>query len=98
MNSSLSSKEITVTKYPPDIRTNLFKRNSSLPTVDNAYSFTRDRNALALLITSIESLSLHRIGITYLIMVKVVYANYFDLKIVFFIYNENMLSYPSIES
>ena len=56
MNSSLSSKDITVTKCPPVIHTNLFKRNISLPTVDDKYSFTRARNALALLITSIESL------------------------------------------
>ena len=41
---------------PPVIHTNLLKRNISLPTVDDKYSFTRARNALALLITSIESL------------------------------------------
>ena len=34
----------------------MLKRNLSLPTVDDEYSFTRVRNALALLITSIESL------------------------------------------
>ena len=56
MNSSLSSKDITVTKCLPVIRTNLFKRNISLPTVDDKYSFTRARNALALSITSIEIL------------------------------------------
>ena len=56
MNMSLTSKNITVTKCPPVIRTNLFKRNISLPTVDNKYSFTRARNVLILLITSIESL------------------------------------------
>ena len=56
MNSSLSSKDITVTKHPPVIRTNLFKRNISLPTVNDKYSFTRARNVLASLITSIEIL------------------------------------------
>ena len=56
MNSSLSSKYITVTKCPPLIHTNLFKRNIPLPIVDDKYSFTRARNTLALLITSIESL------------------------------------------
>ena len=56
MNSSLSSKDITMTKYPPVIHTNLFKRNISLPTVDDKYYFTRVRNTLALLITSIETL------------------------------------------
>ena len=58
MNSSLSSKDITVTKCPPVIRTNLFKRNISLPTADDKYSFTKACNALSLLITSIESLEL----------------------------------------
>ena len=53
MNGLLSSKDITVTKCPPVIFTNLFKRNNSLTTVDDKYSFTRARNALALLITSI---------------------------------------------
>ena len=72
MINLLSSKDITVTKCPPVIRTNLFKRNSSQPVVDDKYSFTRARNALASLITSIESFNLHHIGITYLIMVKVV--------------------------
>ena len=56
MNSSLSSKDITVTKCPTVIHRNLFKRNISLPTVYDEYSFTRARNALALLLTSIESL------------------------------------------
>ena len=57
MNSSLLSKDVTVTKCPPFIRTNLFQRNISLPTVDDKYSFTRARNALESLITSIESLN-----------------------------------------
>ena len=56
MSISLSSKDITVTKCPLVIHTNLFKRNISLPTVDDKYSFTRARNALVSLITSIESL------------------------------------------
>ena len=56
MNSSLSSKDITVTKHPLVISTNLFKRNISLPTVNDKYSFTRARNVLASLITSIEIL------------------------------------------
>ena len=56
MNSSLSSKVITGTKCSPVIHTNLFKRNISLPTVDDKYSFTRAHNTLVLLITSIESL------------------------------------------
>ena len=56
MNSLLLSKDVTVTKCPPFIRTNLFQRNILLPTVDDKYSFTRARNALVSLITSIESL------------------------------------------
>ena len=56
MNSSLLFKDVTVTKCPPFTRTNLFQRNISLPTVDDKYSFTRARNALVSLITSIESL------------------------------------------
>ena len=56
MNSALPSKDITVTKCTPVIHTNMFKRNLSLPTVDDKYSFTRARNALTLLITSIEIL------------------------------------------
>ena len=56
MISSLSSKDITVTKCPPVIHTNLFKSNSSLPAVYDKYLFTRARNALASLIASIESI------------------------------------------
>ena len=56
MNSALSSKDITVTKCPPVVHTYFFKRNISLPTVDDKYSCTKARNILALLITSIESL------------------------------------------
>ena len=56
MSSSLSSEDITVIKSPTGIRTNLSKRNSSLSTVGDKYSFTTDRNALASLITSIQSL------------------------------------------
>ena len=56
MSSSLSSKDITVTKGRKGIRINLFKRNSLLSTVGEKYSFTRARNALASLITSIQTL------------------------------------------
>ena len=84
MNSSLSSKDITVTKCPPVIHTNLFKRNISLPTVDDKYSFTRARNALAFLITSIESLKTPSYWYNISDNVKVVYVNYFDLKVVCF--------------
>ena len=56
MISSLSSKDITVTKCPPVIHTHLFKSNSSRTTVDDKYSFTRARNALASPITSIKGL------------------------------------------
>ena len=56
MNSSLSSKDARVTRYPPFIRTNFLQRNKPLPPVDDKYSFTRARNALVLLIMSIESL------------------------------------------
>ena len=56
MSSSLSSEDITVTKSPTGIRTNLFKRNSSLYTMSDKYSFTRARNVLYSLITSIQSL------------------------------------------
>ena len=56
MSSSLSIEDITATKSPTGIRINLFKRNSSLSTVGDKYSFTRARNALTSLITSIQSL------------------------------------------
>ena len=56
MSSSLSSEDISVTKSLTGIRTNLFKRNSSLSTVGDKYSFTRAHNALASLIKSIQSL------------------------------------------
>ena len=56
MNSSSLSKDVTVTKCPAFTRTNLFQRSISLPIVDDKYSFTRVRNALVSLITSIESL------------------------------------------
>ena len=56
MVSSLSSKYITVKKFPPVVRAIFFKSDSSLPAVDNKYSFTRTRNTLASLITLIESL------------------------------------------
>ena len=56
MSSSLSSKDTTVTISPHFVRTHLFQRNLPLPTVDDKYSFTRSRNALVSLITSIESL------------------------------------------
>ena len=56
MSSPLSSEDVTMTKSPTGIRTILFKRNSSLSTVGDKYSFTRARNALASLITSIQSL------------------------------------------
>ena len=56
MNSSLSSKDISVTRYRPIICTSVCKSNSSLPVVNDKYSFTRTRNTFASLITSIESL------------------------------------------
>ena len=56
MNSSLSSKYDTVTKYRRFVRTKLRQSNIPLPIVDDKYSFTRARNALVSLITSIESL------------------------------------------
>ena len=56
MSSSLSSKDITVTKDPTGIRTYLFNMNSSLSTMNHKYSFTRARNVLASLITSIQRL------------------------------------------
>ena len=56
MNSSLSSKDDTVTKCPYFVRTKLRQSNIPLPIVDDKYSFTRARNALVSLITSIESL------------------------------------------
>ena len=56
MNSSLLTKDVTVTKCPPFTRTNLFQTNISLPTVDDKCSFTSARNALVSLITTTESL------------------------------------------
>ena len=56
MNSSLSSKDDTVTKSRRFVRTRLRQSTIPLPIVDDKYSFTRARNALVSLITSIESL------------------------------------------
>ena len=57
MNSSLSSKDDTVTKYCRFVSTKLSQSNIPLPIVNDEYSFTRARNAaLVSLITSIESL------------------------------------------
>ena len=56
MSSTLLSKDITVTRCRPIVHTNLFKSNNSPPVVDDKYSFTRARNTLDSLITSIESL------------------------------------------
>ena len=55
MNSLLSSKDDTVTKCRRFVRTKLRPSNIPLPIVDDKYSFTRARNALVPLITSIES-------------------------------------------
>ena len=56
MNSSLSPKDDTVTKYSRFVRTKLRQSNIPLHIVDDKYSFTRARNALVSLITSNESL------------------------------------------
>ena len=56
MNSSLLSKDDTVTKCRRFVRTKLRQSNITLPIVDDKYSFTRTRNALVALITSIQSL------------------------------------------
>ena len=56
MNISLSSKDDTMTKSRRFVRTKLRQRNIPLPTVDDKYSFTRARNALVSLSTSIDSL------------------------------------------
>ena len=56
MTSSLSSKDITVKVGPVNLSSNLLKRNISLSTVGDKYSFTRARNISALLISSIDSL------------------------------------------
>ena len=56
MNSSLSSKDDTVTKSRRFVRTILRQGNIPLPIVDDKYFFTRARNALVSLIMSIESL------------------------------------------
>ena len=56
MSSSLFPQDVTVTRCRPIVHTNVFKSDSSLSVVDINYSFTRACNALASLITSIESL------------------------------------------
>ena len=56
MNSSISSKDDTVTKSRRFVRTKLRQRNIPLPTVDDKYSIGRARNALMSLITSTEGL------------------------------------------
>ena len=54
--SSLSSKDNTVSNGPANLSSNLLKRNILLSTIGDNYSFTRARNALALPISSIDSL------------------------------------------
>ena len=56
MTSSLLSKDNTVSNGPANLSSNLLKRNISLSTEGDNYSFTRARNALTLLILSIDSL------------------------------------------
>ena len=56
MTSSLSSKDNTMNNGPANLSSNLLKRNISLSTVGDNYSFTRARNALVLLIYSIDRL------------------------------------------
>ena len=56
MNNSISYQDGTVKKSPYFVRTKLCQSNITLPIVDDKYSFTRARNALVDLITSIESL------------------------------------------
>ena len=56
MTSSLLSKDNTVSSGQANLSSNLCKRNISLSTVSDKYSFTRARNTLALLISSIDSL------------------------------------------
>ena len=55
MDSSLSSKDDTVTKSRRFVRTILRQGNIPLPIVDDKYFFTRARNASMELITLIES-------------------------------------------
>ena len=95
MNSSLLSKDVTVTKLPPFIRTNLFQRIISLPTVDDKYSFTRARNDFVSLITLIESLE--PISYWYSISNKGIgsLCELFRLEMCFLIYNESMWSHMS---
>ena len=56
MNNSLSYQDGTVKKSPYFVNTKLRQSNITLPIVDDKYSFTRARDALVDLITSIESL------------------------------------------
>ena len=99
ISSSLSSEDITVTKSLTGIRTNLFKRNSSLSTVGDKYSFTRARNALDSLITSIQSLEPPSYWYNISDNSICSLCELFRLKYcVFLIYNENMWSYPTKES
>ena len=90
MNNSLSSKDNTVSNDPANLSSNLLKRNISLSTVGDNYSFTRARNALALLISSIDSLkspsywyNIYDNGMGGL-------CELFSLQDCVFIYNENM--------
>ena len=83
MSSLFSPKDVTVTKFPLIVRTNVFKSNSSLPIVDGIYMFTMTRNILASLLHQLEVQILHHIHITYRIIANAVYANYLDLKIMY---------------
>ena len=56
MNKLLLSQDDTVKKSPYFDRTKLRQSNIPLPIVDDKCSFTRARNALVALITSIQSL------------------------------------------
>ena len=80
MNSSLLLKDTIVTRCRPILHI-FFKSNSSLPVVDDKYSFTRDRNALASLITSMESLEPLLFCYNLSDNSAGIFADYLDLKI-----------------
>ena len=56
MTNSISYQDGTMKKSPYFVRTKLRQSDITLPIVDDKYYFTRARNALVDIITSIESL------------------------------------------
>jgi len=98
MTSSLLSKDNTVSNGPAILSSNLLKRNISLSTVGDNYSFTRAHNVLALLISSIDSLESPSYWYNISDNGMGSLCELFLLQDCVFIYNKNMWYNPTKES